>query len=127
MTTATMALTELAEKGADSDLLREKMKYMAQQLMELQVQARCGAGYGEKNPMRLNSRNSGHGIHGWPPCWRPPCRTPTKSRSHRRQGMRRSGVASREGIMEVLPVQQSPVQHRPTRCAPARTETAGSV
>ena len=57
MTDATMALAELAEKGADSDLLREMLKYMAQQLMELQVQARCGAGYDEKNPTRLNSRN----------------------------------------------------------------------
>ncbi len=57
MTTATMALTELAEKGADIDVLRQMVQFMAQRLMELDVEARCGAGYDEKNPERLNSRN----------------------------------------------------------------------
>jgi transposase-like protein len=59
MTTATMALTELAEKGADVDVLRQMVQFMAQRLMELDVEARCGAGYDEKNPERLNSRNVG--------------------------------------------------------------------
>jgi putative transposase len=57
MTTATMALAELAEKGADIDVLRQMVQFMAQRLMELDVEARCGAGYDEKNPERLNSRN----------------------------------------------------------------------
>ena len=57
MTTATMALTELAEKGADIDVLRQMVQFMAQRLMELDVEARCGAGYDEKNAERLNSRN----------------------------------------------------------------------
>ena len=57
MTTATMALTELAEKGADIDVLRQMVQFMAQRLMELDVEGRCGAGYDEKNPERLNSRN----------------------------------------------------------------------
>jgi putative transposase len=57
MTTATMALTELAEKGADVDVLRQMVQFMAQRLMELDVEARCGAGYDEKSPERLNSRN----------------------------------------------------------------------
>jgi len=35
MTTATMALTELAEKGADIDVLRQMVQFMAQRLMEL--------------------------------------------------------------------------------------------
>jgi putative transposase len=52
-----MALTELAEKGADVDVLRQMVQFMAQRLMELDVEARCGAGYDEKNPERLNSRN----------------------------------------------------------------------
>jgi hypothetical protein len=60
MTTATMALTELAEKGADIDVLRQMAQFMAQRLMELDVEVRCGAGYDEKNPERLNS------------CWRRP-------------------------------------------------------
>jgi putative transposase len=58
MTNATMALTELAEKGADIDVLRQMVQFMAQRLMELDVEARCGAGYDEKKPgERLNSRN----------------------------------------------------------------------
>ena len=57
MTNATMALAELAEKGADVDVLRQMVQFMAQRLMELDVEARCGAGYDEKTPERLNSRN----------------------------------------------------------------------
>ena len=64
MTTATMALTELAEKGADIDVLRQMVQFMAQRLMELDVEARCGAGYDEKNPERLNSRN-GYRDRAW--------------------------------------------------------------
>lgn len=57
MTTATIALTELAEKGADIDVLRQMVQFMAQRLMELDVETRCGAGYDEKSPERTNSRN----------------------------------------------------------------------
>ena len=65
MTTATMALAELAEKGADIDVLRQMVQFMAQRLMELDVEARCGAGYDEKAPAaRLNSRN-GYRERSW--------------------------------------------------------------
>lgn len=58
MTTPTMALTELAEKGADVDVLRQMVQFMAQRLMELDVETLCGAGYDEKAPStRQNSRN----------------------------------------------------------------------
>lgn len=57
MTTSTMALAELAEKGADVDVLRQMVQFMAQRLMEIDVEGRCGAGYDEKSPERLNSRN----------------------------------------------------------------------
>ena len=57
MTDATFALTELAEKGADIDVLRQMVQFVAQRLMELDVEARCGAGYDEKSPVRINSRN----------------------------------------------------------------------
>ena len=57
MTTATIALTELAEKGADIDVLRQMVQFMAQRLMEIDVEGRCGAGYDEKSAERLNSRN----------------------------------------------------------------------
>ena len=65
MTTPTMALAELAEKGADVDVLRQMVQFMAQRLMELDVEARCGAGYDEKAPAaRLNSRN-GYRDRSW--------------------------------------------------------------
>lgn len=57
MTNATMALTELAEKGADIDVLRQMVQFMAQRLMEIDVDARCGAGYDERSAERINSRN----------------------------------------------------------------------
>lgn len=53
----TMALTELAEKGADVDLLREMIQFVAQRLMELDVETLCGAGYGERTGERVNCRN----------------------------------------------------------------------
>lgn len=54
----TTRLAELAEKGADIDVLRQMVQFMAQRLMELDVEGRCGAAYDEKNPAeRLNSRN----------------------------------------------------------------------
>ena len=64
MTTATMALTELAEKGADIDVLRQMVQFMAQRLMELEVAGPCGAGYDEKTADWLNSRN-GHQDRTW--------------------------------------------------------------
>jgi putative transposase len=58
MTTPTIALAELAEKGADVDVLRQMVQFMAQRLMDLDAEARCGAGYDEKSPAtRQNSRN----------------------------------------------------------------------
>ena len=52
MTTSTMALAELAEKGADVDVLRQMVQFMAQRLMEIDVEGRCGAGYDEKSAER---------------------------------------------------------------------------
>ncbi|GAC1538304.1 MAG: hypothetical protein NVS2B4_18380 [Ramlibacter sp.] len=46
-------LAELAEKGADIDVLRQMVQFMAQRLMELDVEALCGAGYDEKSVERL--------------------------------------------------------------------------
>ena len=45
-----MALAELAEKGADSDLLREMIQYVAQRMMEMDIEGRCGAAFGERSP-----------------------------------------------------------------------------
>ncbi len=64
MTNATMALAELAEKGADVDMLREMVQFAAQRLMEMEAETLCGAGYDEKNPERINSRN-GYRERAW--------------------------------------------------------------
>jgi putative transposase len=58
MTAPTMTLAELAEKGPDVDVLHQRVQFMAQRLMEIDVEGRCGAGYDEKaHGARHNSRN----------------------------------------------------------------------
>ena len=57
MTKASMALADLAEKGPDGDLLRQMIQFVAQRLMELDVETLCGAAYGERSAERANSRN----------------------------------------------------------------------
>jgi len=52
-----IALAELVEKGADADLLREMIQYVAQRMMDMDVESLCAAGYAERSPERLNSRN----------------------------------------------------------------------
>ena len=56
-TKTTIALADLVEKGADSDLLRDMIQYVAQRLMELDTEGLCAAAYGERSPGRANSRN----------------------------------------------------------------------
>ncbi len=53
MTKHTIALDELAEKGPDADLLRHMIPFVAQRLMDLDVETR----YGIKSEERSNSRN----------------------------------------------------------------------
>jgi putative transposase len=50
-------LSELLEKGAESDLLREMIQHIVQRVMEMDVENICAASYGERNPDRQNSRN----------------------------------------------------------------------
>jgi len=56
-TRPTISLAELAEKGADGDFLREMIQFVAQRMMEMDVESLCAAAYGERNAERLNSRN----------------------------------------------------------------------
>jgi len=56
-TKSTIALAELAEKGGDADLLRDMIQFVAQRLMDMDVESLCAAFYGERSPERLNSRN----------------------------------------------------------------------
>ena len=53
----TMALTELTEKGADVDLLRQMIQQTVQRMMDMDVESLCAAGYGERSEERMNSRN----------------------------------------------------------------------
>ena len=57
MTKASMALSELAEKGADADLLREMIQFVARRMMDMDVGSLCAAAYGERSADRTNSRN----------------------------------------------------------------------
>ena len=64
MTKTSMALTELTEKGADADLLREMIQFVAQRMMEMDVEGLCAAAYGERSAERVNRRN-GYRERGW--------------------------------------------------------------
>src|SRR6476620_3555784 len=57
MTDDRMALIELIEKGADSDLVRELLAFAADRMMELEVEARTGAPAGARSADRLTHRN----------------------------------------------------------------------
>jgi putative transposase len=57
MTNERMALAELLEKESDSDLLREMIAYVAQRLMEADVENLVGAAHGERSESRENWRN----------------------------------------------------------------------
>ena len=50
--------------SAAPDVLREMVRAFAQQVMDAEVEARCGAGYGEVSPDRVNSRN-GYRMREW--------------------------------------------------------------
>jgi hypothetical protein len=45
------------EKGSDDDLLREIMVYVANRMMDLEVENVTGAAHGERSPARINHRN----------------------------------------------------------------------
>jgi len=58
MTDDRMALIELIEKGADTDLVREMLAFAAERVMEAEVEARTGAAHGQRDPAgRLVQRN----------------------------------------------------------------------
>jgi len=66
MTDTTIALSELAEKGADADFIRQTVQQALQRLMEMDVEALCQAAYGERSDERINSRN-GYRDRGYEP------------------------------------------------------------
>jgi len=56
-TKPSIALADLVEKGADTDLLREMIHHVVERVMQFDVENLCAAGYGERSPDRQNSRN----------------------------------------------------------------------
>ena len=64
MTDMMMDLKALLEKAPDADFLRETIGFAAKHLMEMEVGALTGAGYGEKSPTRLVQRN-GYRERDW--------------------------------------------------------------
>ena len=57
MTKPSISLTELAEKGSDVDVLREMIQYVAQRLMDMDVEGRWSDGYGTRSPDRATAGN----------------------------------------------------------------------
>ena len=55
MTTATIAFSELAEKGADADFIRQTLQHALQRLMEMDAEALCRAAYGERTDERTTA------------------------------------------------------------------------
>jgi putative transposase len=64
MTIDRMTLKALVEKGSDDDLLREMMAYVANRMMDLEVESLTGAAHGERTPSRTNHRN-GYRERAW--------------------------------------------------------------
>jgi transposase-like protein len=64
MTDDRMALVELIEKRADTDLVREMLAFAAARLMDLEVETLTGAPAGARSPERLNHRN-GYRERAW--------------------------------------------------------------
>ena len=64
MTDDRMALIELIEQGADSDLVREMPAFAAERMMDLEIEAKTGVPAGARSPARLNHRN-GNRERGW--------------------------------------------------------------
>ena len=64
MTIDRMTLKALLEKGSDDDLLREMIGFVANRMMDMDVEGLTGAGWGERSLARVNQRN-GYRERSW--------------------------------------------------------------
>ena len=64
MTDERMALIELIENQADTDLVRDMLSFAADKIMEVEVEARTGAAKGVRSPLREAHRN-GYRARDW--------------------------------------------------------------
>ena len=64
MTIDTMTLKALLEKGSDDDLLREMIAFVANRMMDMDVEGLTGAAHGERSAGRVNHRN-GYRERAW--------------------------------------------------------------
>jgi transposase-like protein len=70
-----MNLRTRLQKTADADFVREMIKFAAQRLMELDVEALTGTAHGVRDPDRVTHRNGGR-PRDWETCAVLPCRIP---------------------------------------------------
>ncbi|MDZ7749467.1 MAG: transposase [Halofilum sp. (in: g-proteobacteria)] len=59
-----MALLEMAEKAGETDFLRDLIREVVEELMEAEVDSRCGAGRHERSEARADQRN-GYRSRRW--------------------------------------------------------------
>src|SRR5215470_1153687 len=64
MTIDRMTLKALIEKGSDDDLLKEMISFVANRMMDLEVEGLTGAAHGERSAARMNQRN-GYRERAW--------------------------------------------------------------